>query len=83
MTLSLYLDRTATLATRFAGREGEIVDRGTWSAVGQRLNLNLATTGDRRAPQRLVFELRDDALVPIAWDHALWGETGPGTYRRT
>jgi hypothetical protein len=82
MTLALNLDRSATLSTRFVGREGEIVDRGTWSAVGHRLNLSLATTGGERAPQRLAFELRDDTLVPLTWDRALWGESGPGTYRR-
>lgn len=82
MTLALNLDRTATLATRFASRDGETVDRGTWSAVGHRLNLNLATAGDQRAPQRLAFDLRDDTLVPVSWDRALWGEAGPGTYRR-
>jgi hypothetical protein len=82
MTLALDLDRTASLSTRFVGREGEIVDRGTWTAVGHRLNLSLATAGDRRAPQRLAFELRDDTLVPVSWDRVLWGEAGPGTYRR-
>lgn len=82
MTLALNLDRSATLSTRFVGRDGETVDRGTWSAVGHRLNLSLATTGGERAPQRLAFELRDDALVPVTWDRALWGESGPGTYRR-
>jgi hypothetical protein len=82
MTLTLDLDRTATLATRFVGREGETVDRGTWSAVGERVTVHLATAGDRRAPQRLAFELRGDALVPVSWDRVLWGEAGPGTYRR-
>ena len=83
MTLTLNLDRTATLATRFTGREGDVIDRGTWSAVGYRLTVNLATTDDRRAPQRLTFDLRDDTLVPVEWNRSLWGEAGPGTYRRT
>ncbi|MCX7893241.1 MAG: hypothetical protein N2544_12850 [Burkholderiales bacterium] len=82
LTLSLNLDSSATLATRFSGREGETADRGSWSAVGLRVTVSLATADDRRAPQRLVFELRGQELVPVDWNRALWGEAGPGTYRR-
>lgn len=76
--VAVVLDRNggATLTSAFPGRPSRYLVKGTWERQGSRITLNL----EKQKP--LVFEHAGNSLIAREWDHAAWGEAGPGTLRR-
>jgi hypothetical protein len=68
----------AAVTRTFSGRENRFLAEGTWERAGQLITVNL---GAPRA-ERMVFRHAGDQLLAHEWDHAAWGEKGPGVLYR-
>jgi hypothetical protein len=71
-------DGFAAVSSSFTGRPSRFLGEGTWQRDGSLVSVNL---GGPRA-ERLVFRHAGDQLVGHGWDHATWGEAGPGVLYR-
>lgn len=76
--VSLTPDGFAAVSSSFSGRPSRFLGEGTWQRDGSLVSVNL---GGPRA-ERLVFRHAGDQLVGHEWDHATWGEAGPGVLYR-
>ena len=71
-------DGFAAVSSSFVGRPSRFLGEGTWQRSGSLVTVNL---GGSRA-ERMVFRHAGDQLVAHEWDHATWGEAGPGVLYR-
>jgi hypothetical protein len=76
--IHLKQDGTASVQAFFPDVPSRLYAEGTWQKEQDRIVIDLA--GER--PGRLVFSRSGAQLVGRDWDHALWGEQGPGVLRR-
>lgn len=76
VTLLLKADLTATLSFAFEGRGEPTVETGRWNFHGEELTLELDAQDDSGPPMPLIWRVAGDRLVPKAWSHAHFGETG-------
>ena len=67
---------TATLAMAFADRPEPVVETGTWNFHGDEITLELDAQDDSGRPMPLIWQVKENRLVPKAWSHAHYGETG-------
>jgi hypothetical protein len=74
--VTLKHDGFAAVTSAFSARPSRFVAEGTWQREDGRIAVNLADQ------QRLLFRQAGDQLVSLEWDHALWGEAGPGVLVR-
>lgn len=71
-------DGTAAVSTARWG-SFSFAGEGTWKRVdNRRIVVELADA----SAQRIVFQQGGDQLVAREWDHALWGDRGPGVLYR-
>ena len=73
--VNLRSDGTAIVTSAFSGRPSRFLVRGTWDNDGNLVTIELPSM----PPERMVFELQKDRLVPKTWERVTWGEAGPGT----
>ena len=76
--VSLSQDGFAAVSSSFSGRPSRFLGEGTWERAGTLVTVNL---GGPRA-ERMVFRHAGDQLVGHEWNHATWGEAGPGVLYR-
>lgn len=76
VTLVLKANLTATLTMAFAGRPEPVVETGRWNFHGDEITLELDAQDDSGPPMPLIWRVKENRLVPKAWSHAHFGETG-------
>lgn len=63
-----------TVKLRAKSAKGKVIHTGVWAAEGNRLVVTLNKKGDQPInPDRLIFELRDDALIAVEYDQNRYG----------
>jgi hypothetical protein len=66
----------AAVSTAFSNSSTRGLAEGTWTRDGMHVAVNLDSQ------KGLVFVHAGDQLIPKEWDHAVWGEEGPGVLVR-
>jgi hypothetical protein len=74
--VTLRRDGFAAVSSAFSGRPSRFLAEGTWQREDGRIAVNL------HGEQRMLFRHAGEQLVSVEWDHALWGEAGPGVLVR-
>jgi hypothetical protein len=82
--VTLWLERagTAVLETVYVGKGQAPVEHGRWSVRDDQVTVVLLDQDDRPTGETLVFTKVEDRLVPKAWDHERYGDTGLPLTRR-
>ncbi len=81
IVVSLGTDGTATV-TQSPDAVSESTSFAHWARAGNEIRLTFDPQAGKPASAPMVFNLRHNELVPVAWDHAAWKKQPPPTLHR-